>query len=193
VAPVQVALHRLLHAAHLCHAKRAGVLALRALSRGRAGGGGAAAAAAAAAALPAASGEGARLLISALQDARSGALRARLLCGELAPAALVSLPAAALAPPEEVAAAAAASRALQASHGAGGGGAAWLPHATLVCPSCLAAGGARFRSRGFSEERDIRKAEVWGTSAPTADVMADCECDGCGHAWGDTYRSVLAA
>ena len=29
---------------------------------------------------------------------------------------------------------------------------------------------------GFAEERDIRKAEVWGTSAPAEEVMAECQC-----------------
>jgi hypothetical protein len=148
--------------------------------------------AASAAALPAAYADGARVLISALQDARSGALRARLLCGELAPAALAALPASALAPPEEVAAEAAAARAVLASHDAASG-AAWLAHESLLCPACSARGGSRYRlTRGAAEERDIRKAEVWGTSAPAEEASVECECD-CGHKWEEAYRSVLSA
>lgn len=120
-----------------------------------------------------------RALMHALRDPRNAALRSRLFAGEADPHFLATAPAYDLAP-ETVRAAHAA---LMAEPPRGDLGGNWVPVA-LRCGGC---GSTDTEYQQVSAQRDIRKAEVWGTSAGD-DAAFEVRCKVCGSSW---YRDNI--
>ena len=115
----------------------------------------------------------------ALRHRGNAALRARLLAGEVPPVAIARMTGAELAAPATRAAdAAALGEAVRraALHDESG----WYTAAEgTTCAACGTAAG--IVSRPVSGARDIRKAEVWGTSSD--EVIYALRCATCRHAW----------
>jgi hypothetical protein len=135
-----------------------------------------------------------------LRDPRHTALRARLLAGELAPSTLAAADAADLVPPA-VAREAAESRARATANidfTAADKLARWYAVPTLACTGCGVKGGCEGRTKEGSggEERDIRKAEIWGTSGGgAAESVFELRCVRCEVCWTTTENvaSLLQA
>lgn len=126
----------------------------------------------------------ARVLMTALGDARNGELRARIVGGELSARALATLDSSALAPAAAVRGAEAArARAANETDLTAAAEATWgEPHASVRCPQCTARGGVQMREGAGLAQRDIRKAEIWGGAA--VDMSStDLRCTICTHAW----------
>ena len=132
----------------------------------------------------------ARTIMGHLRDPRHTVLRTRLLAGELAPSSLAAADAADLVPPE-VAREAAESRARATANvdfTAADRVARWYAIPTLVCTGCGVKGGCEGRTTaGAGEERDIRKAEIWGTSGGgAAESIFELRCMRCELFWTTT-------
>jgi hypothetical protein len=139
----------------------------------------------------------ARSLLHALAEPRNVALRRAFLCGELAPGALAVGGSETLCPPEDHAhglrvlreerVRADLTRAAESA-------AIYMAHPGTACPECRARGGCEGRQKGGSSgaQKDIRKAEIWGTSAGDKEESTIAlRCTLCG--WkGEVEASSLA-
>jgi hypothetical protein len=127
----------------------------------------------------------ARELASALRNAENTVLRASILSGELTPSNFVRLTSIELAAPTHRAEIRRLKQvALRDSTLEGDGkgiyGAASSP--TISCPSCNSK--VDILSRNISQVRDIRKAEIWGTSGE--ETLFGLLCSTCRHSWVST-------
>lgn len=124
----------------------------------------------------------ARALLAALRNPNNPLLRDRILSGQLAPSQLVRLSSVELAPEavraERLAAEAEAIRRAKADEAEDR---LWLASDT-PCPSCNSKDTGSMPTAGT---RDIRKAEVWGTSS-TDETIFRMRCNQCGHRWTST-------
>jgi len=130
-------------------------------------------------AAPDAYGSQAFAVIAALGREGGGALRRRLLGGEIAPATLAGMSSLELATEQDrerrlaqrAAAATPFDRMKQASE------------TDIPCPSC---GRREVRALELSSQRDIRKSEVWGGGGSGgSESKRRCLCGACGHSWLD--------
>jgi hypothetical protein len=71
----------------------------------------------------------------------------------------------------------------------------WLPMPKVVCQGCRVIGGCSGRDApGSGAQKDIRKAEVWGTSGGGDDAAKTLlKCSLCGHKWESTDVKGLTA
>lgn len=118
-------------------------------------------------------------IVAALQRRDGSALRASVLGGRVAPSTLATMSADELAP-EHVRARRNAMR--RAESTAVNIHAAWTTDPDLECPSC---GRKTVESRLASEQRDVRKSEIWGGGASSGESRVILRCSFCGHKWSD--------
>ena len=126
----------------------------------------------------------ARILMTALGDARNNELRARLIGGEISARRLATLDSTALAPAVAVREAEAArARAANETDLTAAAESTWgQPHASVLCAQCSQRGGVQMREGAGLAQRDIRKAEIWGGSA--VDMSStDLRCSFCSNVW----------
>ena len=127
----------------------------------------------------------ARELASALRNAENTVLRASILSGELTPSAFVRLTSIELAAPTHRAEIRRLKQvALRDSTLEGDGKGIYGPASspTVSCPSCNSK--VDILSRNISQVRDIRKAEIWGTSGE--ETVFGLLCSICRHTWVST-------
>jgi hypothetical protein len=126
----------------------------------------------------------ARVLMTALGDARNNELRARVIGGEISARRLATLDSTALAPAVAVRdAEAARARAANETDLTAAAESTWgQPHASVLCTQCSERGGVQMREGAGLAQRDIRKAEIWGGSA-TDMSSTDLRCTFCAHGW----------
>lgn len=114
-----------------------------------------------------------RAIMHALREPRNMLLRSRVFSGDLAPYVLATCPTDDLAPPEEQAARSALSAPVRGDLGGN-----WL-QASYRCDNC---GSHDTEYQPVAGQRDIRKAEVWGTG-DSGNVAFSVRCKNCGSEW----------
>ena len=129
-----------------------------------------------------------RSLMACLAEPRNRALRLRLLTGELAPLTLAGAGEALLLPPEDYAHVQRTrdegvrrsdlTRSAEAVE-------IFNPYPRLSCVGCRTVGQCSGRmAGGAGQQRDIRKAEIWGTSGGgEGECSMSFRCEACGHRW----------
>jgi hypothetical protein len=127
----------------------------------------------------------ARELIAALRRRGNAELRARVLAGELPPVAIACMSGAELAPPETRAAdAAAVTEAIRRAFVIDDGLGVWTSAAPGTrCASCGVGG---VESRPLAGARDIRKAEIWGSSG-SGETLFSLRCGACQWTWTSAH------
>lgn len=119
----------------------------------------------------------ARNIMFHLKDVSNRKLRTRILEGDLAPIVLAEMTQEELMSDERKERIAAAKKQQMSLHDLKGD--AGTP-AAIKCPSCSAMDSKYVYVRG---NRDIRKAEIWGSGGAVDDTLIRITCQVCGHQW----------